>query len=853
MAGGIVQHDLSLTELPNTPASPVNTFVQPGAGSSVAGQFLEGIGKLAPQITTAVQNYDKEAGDEAEAQARIKALTADPKDLRAEIDNGNYYGLAHHRGQTALRVMDAQNRVFDVSSQLDAMHQRGELAGADAQGRIGELVNGASQGLMADPLAAKTFASGMVPVMRKYSSEVLRTNVQNAEANKGAQLFSYLTSQAGQVDRDAADGPQSLAGNNPGNIEDGVFAKGRGGYAGVREGGRFAAFNTAADGYRAANDLLNSYAKKGVVTPALIIARWAPASDNNDPTGYARAVAKSAGLDPDAPLPSDPASRAKMLVAMTKVEHGKSPYNADQVAGWLSGGNDAPATDTEAKHKAAVFRTADFAKNDLLMSPAAIEASLGNAAKHYAETGNVPALAAIGEYDRGGSKLKDKYGPQWDVWTKTAEANADSTKKKAVNSTVDGLTARALTGNEKPEDFYKAVDDARLKDPVNFGEARAVQLKQQFDNRLAARNKAANDQLSEQQEAAGERSFVESGAAALSEGKGYALPDTSRFTAADGKERTYARKDYEQQMYDRATAAIDQQAKANGWTPEQTAAAKVKLYGQNGAVHPLYQASFNDLYIGSRAGVAPNPEQLPQRLGQLEFMRTTDPSQFLNMADKRDTKQQTWLAAYNAGRDYGMDPERAFAVANQLVFNPTATERLSSGEINTKVEEVMKNVAGNGVLAGPIARAQAAAAVNLQIAAGTADKDIVDKASAQHKQSYITVNGVPVHNNIPGVGDAGVAAEYLQDALRFEKGRNPRLKDVPLAFADAPEAPGKYIMIDTRTMERMVHRPVDGGRIKDYVLQWREQERQGVDRIKALSKEPMTPEEKAVFNERPTD
>lgn len=833
---GLVQDELKPTEMPNTVAAPIDTF-QRSSGNGAVSQFLKGLGELAGPVTTAFKDFDKEAGDEAEAQANMKALQAKPEDLRKEIESGNFYGMAHKRAQNAMHVMDAQNRVYEVSAQLDAMNHKGELAGADADGLIHGLVQSHADAVntTGNTLAMKAFTNGMVPVMRQYGTAIMRQNIAQEQGDKEAKLFQYMTNLHDQVDRDAKGGG-ALAGNNPGNIEFGSFAKAQGSTS-ARAGGRFASFNTPADGYRAANALLDSYAKKGTVTPAQIIAKWAPADDDNDPETYTATVAKAAGLDLNAPLPNDPKARAKMLVAMTSVEHGKAPYNADTVAGWLKGGNEGNPTgvalvgdDLAAAHKRALFRTADFAKNDLLLSQDQIEKVLGKVAQHYAANGNMAAVDAVGAYDRNGTPLSAKYGPQWDVWKAAAKAKADETAKKAVADNVDGLEARALDGTNKPADFYKDVDAARAKDPENFGEARAQRLKDTFNARVEARQRQATAQLAAQQEASAGREFVEQGANALIAGHGYQLPSEGRFTAADGKERVYKRKDYEERMYARAEDIIDEQAKVmaeSGWSPEQTATAKIRLYGQNGAVAPIYQRSFDDLFAGSRAGVPAAPDQLKQRLGQLEFLRQADLNQFLNLAGQKDKQQQTWLAAYKAAREFGSDAERAYAIANQRVFNPAAQERVTAKELSDKAEEVVKKFAGAGVLAGPIARAKAVDALNIQIAAGVSEKDLVDKAAQSLTASHIVANGVPVHNSIPGVGDPRVVKEYLEDAAMYFKRDNPRVASLPftVALADDPAKIGSYIAIRADTMERLSRKGITGEEVQDYVLQQRQRER----------------------------
>lgn len=88
--------------------------------------------------------------------------------------------------------------------------------------------------------------------------------------------------------------PRGLRNNNPGNIEDGDYARSLPGYAG--SDGRFAIFDSPDAGGQAKTRLLGSYINRGFNTPASIINRWAPPSDNNPTEAYADYVARRAGI-----------------------------------------------------------------------------------------------------------------------------------------------------------------------------------------------------------------------------------------------------------------------------------------------------------------------------------------------------------------------------------------------------------------------------------------------------------------------------------------------------------------------------------------------------------------------------
>lgn len=115
--------------------------------------------------------------------------------------------------------------------------------------------------------------------------------------------------------------PRGVRNNNFGNIEDGPFARGLPGYAGGD--GRFAVFETPDHGWNAMDVLLTRYGQKGINSIAGVINRWAPASDGNNVATYANYVAKSAGLDPNAPLDLfNPEVRRSVARGMAAFENG---------------------------------------------------------------------------------------------------------------------------------------------------------------------------------------------------------------------------------------------------------------------------------------------------------------------------------------------------------------------------------------------------------------------------------------------------------------------------------------------------------------------------------------------------
>jgi len=105
--------------------------------------------------------------------------------------------------------------------------------------------------------------------------------------------------------------------NNPGNIEDGAFARRQYGYVGGD--GRFAKFSSADAGFAAMENLLRGrgYAGGGRNTIAKIISKYAPSSENNV-GAYASAVERATGINRHKPL--SPAEIRAVSRAMARHE-----------------------------------------------------------------------------------------------------------------------------------------------------------------------------------------------------------------------------------------------------------------------------------------------------------------------------------------------------------------------------------------------------------------------------------------------------------------------------------------------------------------------------------------------------
>lgn len=134
--------------------------------------------------------------------------------------------------------------------------------------------------------------------------------------------------------------PRGIRNFNPGNIENGSFARSQPGYVG--SDGRFAQFDTMDHGIDAQSSLLQGYGNKGLNTLNAIINRYAPSSDGNNTNAYASFVSKKMGVDPNQPLDmNDPNVRRNMAMAMGRFENGMSPVDPRT---WQASATPQPAT-----------------------------------------------------------------------------------------------------------------------------------------------------------------------------------------------------------------------------------------------------------------------------------------------------------------------------------------------------------------------------------------------------------------------------------------------------------------------------------------------------------------------------
>lgn len=116
--------------------------------------------------------------------------------------------------------------------------------------------------------------------------------------------------------------PLGIRNNNPLNLRY-VAAINWQGQVGQNKG--FAVFDKPENGIRAATRNLDNYAKQGVNTIEKIIARWAPAVENNVES-YIQSVCKNSGFNRSQVISKSRGDYLLLLKAMIKHENGKQPY-----------------------------------------------------------------------------------------------------------------------------------------------------------------------------------------------------------------------------------------------------------------------------------------------------------------------------------------------------------------------------------------------------------------------------------------------------------------------------------------------------------------------------------------------
>ena len=98
-------------------------------------------------------------------------------------------------------------------------------------------------------------------------------------------------------------------------------------------GGRYCAFSDPVWGVRAGLRNLDTYRRRhGLTSAEAIIARWAPKSDNNPQSAYARFIARRLRLPVHRPIPHDYTHTSRLIAAIIRFECGFDAVGPETIA-----------------------------------------------------------------------------------------------------------------------------------------------------------------------------------------------------------------------------------------------------------------------------------------------------------------------------------------------------------------------------------------------------------------------------------------------------------------------------------------------------------------------------------------
>jgi hypothetical protein len=126
--------------------------------------------------------------------------------------------------------------------------------------------------------------------------------------------------------------PRGIRNNNPLNIEWNSVNNWNGQ---TGSDGRFSIFDKPESGIRAGAKILDSYAKRGIITIQKIIETWAPASENNV-QAYVNHVSQLMGRSANTVVVKMAGDYVPLIAAMIKHENGKQPYSLATIQAGVS-------------------------------------------------------------------------------------------------------------------------------------------------------------------------------------------------------------------------------------------------------------------------------------------------------------------------------------------------------------------------------------------------------------------------------------------------------------------------------------------------------------------------------------
>lgn len=295
---------------------------------------------LEARTTAAVQAMSRHAAAEghkwkvqsSQSRAETTLLNAanDPTDpqLFASALNAAH---AEADAQGELQGWDTETTELRKRTYSDFAYERRYVAWA-AKDPVGALAHFAQHGQAMTPMERQQTAQRLFQAAAPVLADEL-----NAQGGAGVVPTAPV-----EPGKPATSAPRGLRNNNPGNI---VRTDRHWQGEIIGNDARYATFETPEAGIRAMARTLQTYEQRhGLNSVQAIIARWAPASENE--TGsYIKAVSSALGVKPDQPLNlQDPATMSGLVRSIIKVENGQQPYTDAQIAGGIASAANAEGT-----------------------------------------------------------------------------------------------------------------------------------------------------------------------------------------------------------------------------------------------------------------------------------------------------------------------------------------------------------------------------------------------------------------------------------------------------------------------------------------------------------------------------
>lgn len=241
------------------------------------GPVLYFLQKGQTSVDKLIAAYEKDAKGQEELAKQSEQLQREMADLKTKIEKGLTPEI--------VKVVHALNQVVDLMTKYvdrDPLNPTHDPKGyKNAWDFIGGWIGGDEGKWITEHMGAQG--------SRATKQRAKTAKGSSAAASDTATSVAVSQYRGGKLRR-------AERNNNPGNIEDGKFARSQPGYVG--SDGRFARFDTAQHGFMAMVRLLlgKSYRGSGIDTIDEILSKYAPASDGNNLAAYSAMVKQATGL-----------------------------------------------------------------------------------------------------------------------------------------------------------------------------------------------------------------------------------------------------------------------------------------------------------------------------------------------------------------------------------------------------------------------------------------------------------------------------------------------------------------------------------------------------------------------------